>query len=707
MAEIAFLHPWLLLGLLGITLPLIIHLIGKKKAPVLNFAAFDFLLSVNKRLARREKLRQFLLLLLRCLAILCLTLAIARPVPQSALISDNDKQQRLILIIDTSPSMSYLLDGKSLLKHAKDRAIELISHLQPGDLVAVLQSGKTTENKLSADFSKIKQEIKEIKIRAEGSLNSTIEQAIHLLGDTGKHATLILLGDLSRNSLELLPHISLTPAPELRFIDAANRKELQPLSNLALTDFKIERSPNSDLERQFKIGVRNYGAKEINQCKVILSINEEIVQQNFVTLHAQQTSTLTFTHHFENPGVFYGVLKLNDECDESYSIDNEIKFVVHVYKPLHVLAISGDPRNVPIEDELFFVEKAIDAIPAGDPAINLHVRHSEEPTLNNMDFDKFNAILLANIDYLLPPIINKIQNYLNQGGGILFSMGKKIQFETFNTTFKSIIPHPIRDLYQINTAESGHSPLAIATIDKNHPIFVKLDQAAEASLRATQTTGHFHTEIGSIQKTRILLSFDNQAPALIEGRKNNAGRILLLTTSLDMDLSDLALRTVFPAFIQRCLRYLGKAMESSTPAQLRLNDSIQVNLPTETNGFAYIAPSGERIETEVTSKTGHTVLLSDLQELGYYKAEQRIGAWRPSPNYNTALNASLSESDFNPISPGQILKELGAEKTSLGFNFDTENFTDKSPVAQRSWSSLLLLGLWFFLVCETMLACKG
>ena len=112
MAQIAFLHPWLLLGLLGIALPLLIHLIGRKKAPKIAFAAFDFLLSVNKRLARREKLRQFLLLLLRCLAILFLTLAIARPVPQSTLALESDPQKRLIIVVDTSPSMKYILEGK-------------------------------------------------------------------------------------------------------------------------------------------------------------------------------------------------------------------------------------------------------------------------------------------------------------------------------------------------------------------------------------------------------------------------------------------------------------------------------------------------------------------------------------------------------------------------------------------------------------------
>ena len=81
MFNASFMHPWLLVGLLGAALPVIIHLIGQRKAPTVRFAAFDFLVAVNKRLARREKLRQFLLLLLRTLAVAAMVFAMARPMP--------------------------------------------------------------------------------------------------------------------------------------------------------------------------------------------------------------------------------------------------------------------------------------------------------------------------------------------------------------------------------------------------------------------------------------------------------------------------------------------------------------------------------------------------------------------------------------------------------------------------------------------------
>ena len=112
--QVTWLHPWLLLGALASVLPIVIHLIGRRRAPTVSFAAFDFLMAVNKRLARRERLRQFLLLLLRTLAILALVFAASRPMPFVAL-STAEVQKRVVVVLDASESMGYLVDGEPLL----------------------------------------------------------------------------------------------------------------------------------------------------------------------------------------------------------------------------------------------------------------------------------------------------------------------------------------------------------------------------------------------------------------------------------------------------------------------------------------------------------------------------------------------------------------------------------------------------------------
>ena len=97
--DVSFLNPWLLLGLAGASLPIIIHLIGRRNAPTQMFAAFDFLMAVNRRLAKREKLRQWLLLLMRTLAVVALVMAVARPMPVVDTVH-SDVARKLLLVID-------------------------------------------------------------------------------------------------------------------------------------------------------------------------------------------------------------------------------------------------------------------------------------------------------------------------------------------------------------------------------------------------------------------------------------------------------------------------------------------------------------------------------------------------------------------------------------------------------------------------------
>src|ERR1700759_2836392 len=100
-----FAVPPLLGGLLFAALPIAIHLIGRRSAPTIPFAPHDFLVDVVQRLARREKMRQLLLLLLRFIAVVVLVLALATPgyraFVQAAASADT------LVIVDASASMGY------------------------------------------------------------------------------------------------------------------------------------------------------------------------------------------------------------------------------------------------------------------------------------------------------------------------------------------------------------------------------------------------------------------------------------------------------------------------------------------------------------------------------------------------------------------------------------------------------------------------
>lgn len=88
-------------------------------------------------------LRASLLLLLQLLIVACVALALARPV----IPGDGPDADRVILILDTSASMSARdgADGKSRFEGARDRAIERIGRLPRGAQVMVIASALEAE----------------------------------------------------------------------------------------------------------------------------------------------------------------------------------------------------------------------------------------------------------------------------------------------------------------------------------------------------------------------------------------------------------------------------------------------------------------------------------------------------------------------------------------------------------------------------------
>ena len=75
----SFLEPLFLVGLLGAALPLLVHLINRRKAVRVDFPALAFLMQSNRREARGIKVRQWLLMALRMLVIAALAIALAKP----------------------------------------------------------------------------------------------------------------------------------------------------------------------------------------------------------------------------------------------------------------------------------------------------------------------------------------------------------------------------------------------------------------------------------------------------------------------------------------------------------------------------------------------------------------------------------------------------------------------------------------------------
>ncbi len=711
MGNFNLLHPWLLAGLAGASLPVLIHLIGRRQAPTVHFAAFDFLVAVNERLARREQLRQFLLLLLRTLALCCITLAVARPVLEHHALATN-VSRKVALVVDTSASMGYTHRGTPLLKRAKQQALEALSHLQPGDAVTLVTSGpdvRALTQTPTLDHAQVRSAIDALdKTQGVADLGTAIDKALAQLGKDGSGVRLAVFSDLAENSFGNLRPTAMDPPPEITLVDAAERRGGEALGNACVEHVTVERSVDSAAERQFKVLVNNHGAEAVAGRALELWVNGTVTQRGYVDVPPRASVEKIITHTFENPGVFKVRLRLVPDDADGYARDDAMEAVVDVARGIRVLAVNGEPRTTPYEDELFFVERALAAVPKGDPPLALTIVTAEELASQHQDLSGFDAVILANVGNLEAPEVARLKTFVDAGGGLLLTMGPQIRFEKANAVLADLLPYPLRDLHQALDAAAGTPAIGIGDFDWDHPILLGLGKAAEESLRASRTARYFNLDTGAGLQTRAVLRFENGAPALVEQRRVGGGRVMWLATSVDLDYSDLALRTAFVALLQRTVRYLAKAVEAGAAEGVREGGTVEVNIPTGAGGVALVSPSGERLLAAQGGATARA-RFANLREIGIYTAEvQHQPLWTADARLDVAVNPSLDESDYLPVRPDHIAAALGGKNDQGHAVSVTLGDTHRNdPLANRGWAPYLLLGLCLLFVGESLLAARA
>src|SRR5918992_709111 len=135
-------------GLAAVSIPVIIHILNRRRYKTVTWAAMDFLLRALKKNRRRLRFEQWVLLATRCLVVFLLGVALARPLAcenQSAA-GIGGRTGLNVFVIDNSYSMAYEAnrpDAKTHLDQAKKIAKALIGQMNSGgESVAIVTASR-------------------------------------------------------------------------------------------------------------------------------------------------------------------------------------------------------------------------------------------------------------------------------------------------------------------------------------------------------------------------------------------------------------------------------------------------------------------------------------------------------------------------------------------------------------------------------------
>ncbi|MBX3362771.1 MAG: BatA domain-containing protein [Phycisphaeraceae bacterium] len=245
-----FVHPTLaLVGLAAIALPIIIHLLIRRRVKPVRWAAMRFLLDAYKQSRRRLLLEQILVLLARCALVGCVALALGRLLfggSAGAGLGSGTRPTSLILLIDDSLTSGA---GDALARH-KSEAARLLSELNPGagDTAALVTLSRPAEGVVlppSSDIGAVRSIIERLtptdaSADLAGALHEINRSVLAIDERDRPRVVVAVLSDFLAGSVDLqTPLAALVPKPDALLFSAPRA---DGIDNVAITSVEPLRS---------------------------------------------------------------------------------------------------------------------------------------------------------------------------------------------------------------------------------------------------------------------------------------------------------------------------------------------------------------------------------------------------------------------------------------------------------------------------------
>jgi hypothetical protein len=198
-------------------LPVIIHLLAKRKPPRKPFPDVRFLNEIAKVVQRFEKPRDLILILLRTGALFAFLAAFSLPIyyPRGRILSVTGARDAVI-IVDRSMSMQYAPGGLRRFDQALARAKNVVDGLPAGSRVDVVWLDATSTaftGKLTENLAAVRNELDHGEVTySKGNPASALRTAVKILEDQGRAREMYVVSDFQTSNWRGVDIDSIVPA---------------------------------------------------------------------------------------------------------------------------------------------------------------------------------------------------------------------------------------------------------------------------------------------------------------------------------------------------------------------------------------------------------------------------------------------------------------------------------------------------------------
>jgi hypothetical protein len=736
---VAFLNPLLLLGATAIAVPIIIHLMNRRKYQIVSWAAMKFLRASVTRNRKRLRIEDLLLLLLRCMVILLIALAAARPALRSASAGAGflgPRKVAAVLILDNSYSMSQTDGTTSRFDQSKKSLLAAMDTFPSGSTASLSLASDSVDALVpepTVDLNLVRKAINDARMCDRASdLSPAIRSAIDVLNKQPLGASREIYLATDGQALAFKDLDGITRALDQVKADMRAHVVLaggQPTQNLAVSEMRLGNEiPAVGRSLRFDVEVTNFGTTVAKNVPVTLAIDGRPPSDQAIidTLDPLRSRTVTLYGRMDAQGyhAVTGALPA-----DRLPADDTRTLVVHAVAKVSVLLVDGDPRDSARDAETFYLRHALVPVAAKDVA-DYFVKATvvSATDLANARFDDFDVVVLADVPELSAAQAESLSSYVRRGNGLLIFPGPRTNVEFYNNVLLkqwNLLPASLGDAR--GDADNDQKFIAFSPTDVSHPIVsiwkdpangdigrakffrtyllkpVENPPPATNPLAESATTAP--SDALAAGATHTILRYTDGTPAMME-RDVALGRVVLSASTAATEWNDLPVNAgLFVPLMQRTLGWLGAAADRNL--NVTVGDELVVHPSPELLGQEAVvsrppaAPGGTESRRVELADHVPTVTYAQTNWAGVYNVQLAdktlmFGVQRPAAD-------SPEDSESNPaeLSPAQLDK-LAASADVVRPGASLAESVGRGGVGTELWFAAAVAAL-ILAASETML----
>jgi hypothetical protein len=615
--------PLLQMGIAAASLPILIHLLNRRKYRETSWAAMRFLLAAIRKNQKRIKVEQWLLLAIRTLLILFVVSAMAKPFLESlgAMQLLPGERTHRVIVLDGSLSMAYAAGDRQRFDEAKDLAARLVRDSRGGDVLSVVLMADPPRVVIgdaspSANQAEVLKEIAQIPLTHGGtdlvaSLGA-VDRALEV--STIPRKEVVFITDLQAASWRK----SGVEEALKRAVAKLEARKAQSIvidlgkaggENRAVTDLRLNQPVvtlgSTDLVATAT--VKNFGPSPLNGARVRLLVDGQLGPElPPVDLPVGVDVPVVFRPSFPTAGDHVLEVKIDDD---PLPLDNRRWMAVPVKDALRVLLVDGHYKAEAFESETDYLAQALNpaSTSTGSPS-SIRVEVITESGLARRDLAPYDAVVLCNVGQFSEAEVTGLDAYLKQGGGVIVFGGDQVVPDNYNRLLfadgKGLLPASLGAT--VGDSDRKQSAFDFNPLGFSHPIvapFAGADAPVIAGLVNAKTWRYHKLTIPPGSQAKVALAFSSGDPAIVEAPRHR-GRVIQVATSADSGWTTWPLHTSFAPVMEQVVLQaaggrlaernvrVGQPLDQVLPASAS-NTSADVSRPDDAKAQVKLKPSGD------------------------------------------------------------------------------------------------------------------